>query len=74
LSVALLKFAIELGESTKLGGADGSKISGVREDDGPFVANKLVEVNGAIGGLSFEVWGDAAEAETGRLILVVVQE
>jgi hypothetical protein len=35
----------------------------VGEEDDPFVADELVELDGAIGGVSFEVRGDAAETE-----------
>lgn len=39
----------------------------MREEDDPVVADELVEVNGAVGGLGLEVGGNAAEAETRRV-------
>jgi len=35
----------------------------VGEEDDPFVADELVELDGAVGGFGFEVGGDAAETE-----------
>lgn len=35
------------------------------EEDDPVVADEVVEVDGAVGGLSVEVRRDGAEAETG---------
>lgn len=63
LGVPLGELGLELGESTKLGGADGSVVLGVGEEDDPVVANELVEVNGTGGGLGLEVRRDGAEAE-----------
>jgi hypothetical protein len=65
LDTALGELWLELCESTKLGGADWSVIFRVGEEDNPVVANELMEVDGASGGLGLEVWGNGAEAETG---------
>lgn len=35
----------------------------MREEDDPVVANEVVEVDGAVGGLGVEVGGNAAETE-----------
>lgn len=37
---------------------------GVREEDGPAVANVVVEVDGTVGGLGIEVGGSRAQAKT----------
>merc|ERR1712080_416227 len=63
LGVPLGELGLELGEGTELGGADGSGVLGVREEDDPVVADELVEVDGATGGLGLEVRRDGAEAE-----------
>jgi hypothetical protein len=52
---ALFKLALHLGKSTQLGGANGSEIGRVREEDSPAVTNELVEVNLALGSQSLEV-------------------
>lgn len=64
LDTALVELGFETGHLTELGGADGSIILGVGEEDHPVVANELVEVNGAIGGFGLEVGGDGAQAKT----------
>lgn len=60
---------LELREGTELGGADGSVVLGVREEDNPLVANPLVEVDGALGGLGLEVGGNCAQADTCRRLV-----
>jgi|tagenome__1003787_1003787.scaffolds.fasta_scaffold9828182_1 hypothetical protein len=52
---ALLEFILQLGKGTKLGRADRGEIGWVREEDGPAVADKLVEVNLTLCGQSLEV-------------------
>jgi hypothetical protein len=42
----------------------------VGEENDPAVANEVVEVNGAIGGVGLEVRRNSAEAETGGETLV----
>jgi hypothetical protein len=64
LDTTLGELGLELGEGTELGGANGGEILRVGEEDYPFVANKLVEIDRASGGLGLEVGGNAAEAET----------
>ena len=58
------ELGLELGESTELGGANGGEVIGVGEEDGPLVADELVEVDGTVGGLSMEVRGSGAQTET----------
>jgi len=64
LDTALGELRLELCESTELGGADWSVIFRVGEEDYPFIADEFMEVDGASGGFSLEVWGNGAEAET----------
>lgn len=46
------------------GGTDGRVVFGVTEQDDPAVADKVVEVNGAICRLGLEVGRNGAEAQT----------
>lgn len=57
LHTALLELALHLRKGTKLGSADWSEIGRVGEEDGPAIADKLVEVDLALGGQSLEVGG-----------------
>lgn len=65
LDAALGELGLKLGESAELGGADGGVVLGVGEEDDPVVADEVVEVDVAAGGLGLEVGGDGAEAEGG---------
>lgn len=64
LDTTLGELRLEFGKGAQLGGADGSIILGVGEEDDPFVSDELVEVDWASGRLGSEVWGDGSEAET----------
>ena len=64
LCAALGELRLELGECTELGGADGGVVLGVGEENDPVVADELVEVDGALGGLGLEVRGSAAQTES----------
>lgn len=64
LDTALGELGLELGEGTEFGGAHGSEVLGVGEEDNPFVTDELMEVDGAVCGISLEVRRDGAEAET----------
>lgn len=55
------ELGLKLGESAQLSGADGGEVIGVREKDGPAVANVVVEGDAAIGGVSVEIGGSRAE-------------
>lgn len=57
------ELGLKLCEGAQLRCADWSVVLGVREQDDPVVADELVEVDGAVGGLGIEVGGDAAQAE-----------
>ena len=46
LGAALGELAFEAGHGAELGGADGGEVLGVREEDGPVVADPLVKVDG----------------------------
>lgn len=63
LDATLCEFGLEFGECTQLSGAYWGVILWVREENDPLVADELVEVNVAIGGLSLEVGGFRAETE-----------
>ena len=74
LDAAFCEFGLELCEGAELGRAHGGVVFWVREEDDPFVADEVVEVDGAGGGVGLEVWGDGAEAETvdgGGLVLCI---
>lgn len=57
----------ELGVSERTSGGGehtyGCKVCGVGEENSPLVADPLVEVNGTVCGLGFEIGGDRTEAE-----------
>lgn len=55
LNATLLKLIFQFRKGTKLGGADGGEIGGVGEQDGPAVANELMEINFTLGGEGLEV-------------------
>lgn len=60
LNTTLGELGLKLGEGTELGGADGGEVIGVGEEDGPLVADEVVEVDGTVGGLGVEVRGSRA--------------
>jgi len=64
LDTTLGEFWLKLCEGSELGGADWGVILWVREKDDPAIANELVEVDWAVGGVSLEVWSNASEAES----------
>ena len=57
LDIALLKFVLQGSKGTKLRGANRCEVRGVGEEDGPAVADELVEVNVAMCGLGCEIRG-----------------
>lgn len=66
LNATLGELGLELCKGSELGGADGSVIFRVGEEDDPVVTDELVEVDGASGGLGLEVGGNGTQAETGK--------
>ena len=52
------EFWLKFCECAELGGADRREIFWVGEQDYPFVANELVEVDGTLSGLGIEVGSD----------------
>jgi hypothetical protein len=66
LGVALGELGLQLGEGAQLGGADGRVVLRVGEEDNPVVANELMEVNGALGGVGLKVGGSGTQAEADR--------
>lgn len=67
LDAALGELGLQLGKGAQLGGAHGREVLRVGEEDDPAVADKLVEVNGALGGFGLEVGGFGAQTEGSRL-------
>lgn len=55
LHTTLVKLILHLRESPQLGCADGGKVGRVGEQDGPAIADELVEVNLALGGQCLEI-------------------
>jgi hypothetical protein len=58
LDTTLCEFWLKLCESSELSGANWSIIFGVGEENNPVVANELMKIDWAIGGLGLEVWGN----------------
>ena len=67
LHAALSEFRLELCEGAQFCGADRCVVFWVGEQNNPVVANELVEVNGALGGLGLEVGCDRSQAEAVRM-------
>lgn len=63
------ELGLELGKSAQLSGADGGEVIGVREKNGPAVANVVMEGDGTVGGVSVEVGGSRAETNGGSTFL-----
>jgi hypothetical protein len=63
LGVALLEFRGETGHIAQLRGAHGSEVLGMREQDGPAVANPFVEVNRAASCFRGEIGGSVVDAQ-----------
>src|SRR6185436_11986274 len=63
LAVALVELWLEPGHVAELGRAHRREVLRVREEDGPAIADPLVEVDGALGGLCREVRRLAVDSE-----------
>ena len=63
LDATLGELGLQLCEGAQLGGADGCVVFWVGEQDNPLVANKLVEVDWALGGFGLEVGCKGSQAE-----------
>ncbi|MCY1350079.1 hypothetical protein D9M69_363020 [compost metagenome] len=63
LGVALVELGLEPGHVAQLGGADRGEVLRVGEQDGPLVADPLVEVEGAFGGFCGEIGGFVTNAD-----------
>lgn len=66
LGVSLLKLWLQLSESTQLSGTDWSEVIWVGEENGPRVANVLVEGNWTVRSVGGEVWGGGAQSQGTR--------
>ncbi|MNP40369.1 hypothetical protein D3C76_1340070 [compost metagenome] len=64
LGVALVELRLELGQVAQLGGADRGEVLRVGEQDGPLVADPLVEVEGAFGAFGGEIGGFVTNADS----------
>lgn len=51
----------ELCKRAEFGGAHGSIIFGMREENNPLITNEIMEINGSVGGIGFKVRGLATE-------------
>ena len=63
LDVALVPLGLQLGDVAELGRADRREVLGMGEQDAPAVAEPLVEVDAAFGGVSGEVGGLVTESD-----------
>lgn len=64
LDATLGELGLKLCKSAELGGANWCVVLWMGEQNNPFVADELVEVDRAVGCLGLEVRGDGAQAET----------
>ena len=62
MDIPLLKFGLESGHVTELGGADGSEVFRVGKQDCPTIADPVMKVNLALRGLSSKVRGCIIDA------------
>ena len=67
LHAAPVELRLDLGQVAQLGRADRREILGMREQDGPTVADPFMEPDAALGGFGLEVGRLAANAEQGSL-------
>ena len=73
LRVALVELALQAGDLAELGRADRREVLRVREEDSPSVAQPLVEVDRAVGGLGGEIGGDVAQLKCHLCLLFSVR-
>ena len=69
LDVALFEFGFDLGHVAKLGGADRGEVLGVREQDGPGIADPVVKFDFAFRRLRLEIRRRVANRESHRNLL-----
>jgi hypothetical protein len=63
LDAALVELGLQLGHGTELGRADRREVLGVAEEDGPVIADPLVEADLALGGRGGEIGGGVAQSD-----------
>ena len=63
LHVALLELGRELREIAELGRAHGREIFRMRKEDGPAVADPLMEIDRTLGRLGFEIRGLVVDSQ-----------
>ncbi len=61
-TVALLEFRLKASHVAEFRRADGREVFGMREQDGPAVADPFVETDGALGGFGSEIGGSVVDA------------
>ena len=63
LDIAFIELGLQFRKGAEFRCADGCEVRWVREENGPFVADPLMEIYVALGRFGFEVGGEGAEAE-----------
>jgi hypothetical protein len=71
LDAAPVELRLDARHVAELGRADGREVLGMGEEDGPGVADPLVEADPALGGVRLEVRCRVAELQCHRLILLL---
>lgn len=64
LDASLVELRLQLGEGAQFGGAHGGEVGGVGEQDGPLVADPVVEVDFPLGGVDVEVGRLGAKSDS----------
>jgi hypothetical protein len=62
LDAALVEFRLEPGDRAQFGGADRREILGVREENGPVVADPLMKLNDPLCGLGREIGSNIVDS------------
>ncbi len=64
LDASSRELGLHFGKRPQLSGAHGGEFFGVAEEDEPFVADELVEVDRTLGRFGLEIGGNGAQAKT----------
>jgi len=68
-NIALSKVISAASDLAELSGADGCKVSGMREENRPRVADPFVELDGSNSSLCFKIRGNISEAKGGHCMV-----
>lgn len=68
-NIALSKVTSAASDLAELSGADGCKVSGMREENRPRVTNPFVELDRSSSSLCFKIRGDISEAKGGHCMV-----